>query len=66
MGMSKKGRIFREIGKVSVTFGSLTFASFILGTIIKGDYSQLFMLCAGGAIVLFFITIGIIFLTKGD
>jgi len=66
MGMSKKGRIFREIGKVSVTFGGLTFASFILGTIIKGDYGQLVMLCAGSATVLLFITAGIIFLAKGD
>jgi len=66
MGTSKKERVYREIGKVSVTFGGLTFASFILGTIIKGDYGQLVMLCAGGAIVLLFITVGITFLSKGD
>ena len=66
MGMSKKGRVYREIGKVSITFGGLTFASFILGTIINGEYGQLVMLCGGGAMVLLFITIGVIFLSKGD
>ena len=64
--MSKGDRVFREIGKVSVTFGGLTFASLILGTIINGEYGQLVMLCAGSAAVLFFITLGIIFLSKGD
>jgi len=66
IGTSKKGRVYREIGKVSVTFGALTFASFILGTIINSEYGQLVMLCAGGAAVLFFITLGVIFLAKGD
>jgi hypothetical protein len=64
--MSKRERVYREIGKVSVNFGSLTFASLILGTIIKGDYGRLAVLCVGSAIVLVFITVGIIFLTKGD
>ena len=64
--MSKKERVYREIGKVSVNFGSLTFASLILGTIIKGDYGRLAMLCVGSAIVLFFIMAGIFLLTKGD
>jgi hypothetical protein len=66
MAVRKKERVYREIGKVSVTFGGLTFASVILGTIIKGGYGPLAMLCVGGAAVLFFITAGIIFLTKGD
>jgi len=66
IGTSKKGRIFREIGKVSVTFGALSFASLILGTIINSEYGRLVMLCAGSAAVLFFITLGIIFLAKGD
>ena len=66
MGMRKKERVYREIGKVSVSFGGLAFASLILGTIIKGDYGQLAMLCVGSVTVLFFITMGIIFLSKGD
>jgi hypothetical protein len=64
--MSKKERVFRETGKVSVNFGSLTFASLVLGTIIKGDYDRLAMLCVGGAIAFLFVTVGIVFLTKGD
>jgi hypothetical protein len=31
--MNKKHRVLREIGKVAVNFGSLTFASLVLGTI---------------------------------
>ena len=64
--MGKKYRIFREIGKVSVNFGSLTFASLVLGTIIKGDYDQMAILLTGGGIALLFITIGIILLTQGE
>ena len=64
--MSKRERVYRETGKVSVNFGSLTFASLVLGTIIKGNYDRFVMLCVGGGIALLFITVGIIFLTKGD
>ena len=64
--MRKKDRVFRETGKVSVNFGSLTFASLVLGTIIKGDYDRFAMLCVGGGIAFLFITLGIIFLTQGD
>ena len=33
----RKQTALREIGKVLVNFGSLTFASLVLGTIIRGD-----------------------------
>jgi hypothetical protein len=45
--MSKKYRIFKEIGKVAVNFGSLTFASLVLGTIIRGDYDRILLLSRG-------------------
>ena len=64
--MRNKERVLGEIGKVAVNFGSLTFASLVLGTIIKGDYDRFAMLCVGGSIALIFITLGIIFLTQGD
>ena len=64
--MDKKYRVFREIGKVSVNFGSLTFASLVLGTIIRGDYDQMAILWIGGGIALLFISIGIILLSQGD
>ena len=63
--MDKKYRVFKEIGKVAVNFGSLTFASLVLGTIIRGDYDRMFLLLAGfgGSMVL--IALGIILLTRG-
>ena len=48
--MNKKYRVFREIGRVAVNFGSLTFASLVLGTIIRGDYDRLLLLLIGGGI----------------
>jgi putative Mn2+ efflux pump MntP len=64
--MTKKYRVFKEIGKVAVNFGSLTFASLVLGTIIRGDYDRMLLLLAGfgGSIVL--IIIGIFLLSRGE
>ena len=61
--MSKKEQAFREIGKVLVNFGNLTFASLVLGTIIAGEYNRLTLLLVGGGIALVFITLGVISLT---
>ena len=60
---SKAQAALREIGKVLVNFGSLTFASLVLGTIIRGDYDHLSLLFIGGGVALLFITMGIITLT---
>ena len=60
---SKKQRAFREIGKVLVNFGNLTFASLVLGTIIKGDYDRLKLLLVGGGVALLFIALGVVTLT---
>jgi len=57
---SLKLRALKEIGKVLVNFGNLTFASLVLGTIIKGDYNRLTLLLVGGGIALIFITLGVI------
>jgi uncharacterized membrane protein len=57
---SLKIRALKEIGKVLVNFGNLTFASLVLGTIIKGDYNRLTLLLVGGGIALIFITLGVI------
>ena len=61
--MRKKEQAFREIGKVLVNFGNLTFASLVLGTIIKGDFDRLTLLFIGGGVAVLFITLGIITLT---
>jgi len=58
--MSKREQILREIGKVLVNFGNLTFASLVLGTIIKGDFDRLALLLVGGGFAMLFITLGII------
>ena len=57
---SKKQRALKEIGKVLVSFGNLTFASLVLGTILKGDYDRLTLLLIGGGIALVFIVLGVI------
>jgi len=62
--MGKKEQVFREIGKVLVNFGNLTFASLVLGTIIKGDFDRLTLLFIGGGVAVLFITLGIITLTN--
>jgi hypothetical protein len=60
----KKERAYREVGKVLVNFGNLTFASLVLGTIIKGDFDRLALLLVGGGVAVLFITLGIITLTN--
>jgi hypothetical protein len=63
-GLGKRERALTEIGKVLVNFGNLTFASLVLGTIIKGDFDRLSLLLVGGGVALFFITMGVITLTN--
>ena len=60
----RRKRALQELGKVLVNFGSLTFASLVLGTIIKGDYDRILLLIIGGAIAFVFIAIGIVTLAK--
>ena len=60
---SKKKRATKEVGKVLVNFGNLTFASLVLGTIIRGDYDHLSLLLVGGGIALILVATGIILLT---
>jgi putative Mn2+ efflux pump MntP len=64
--MTKKYRVFKEIGKVAVNFGSLTFASLVLGTIIRGDYDRLLLLLAGFGGSILFVVVGIVLLTRGE
>jgi len=61
---NKRNRAYREIGKVLVNFGNLTFASLVLGTIIKGDFDRLTLLLVGGGVAVLFITLGVITLTN--
>ena len=60
----KRNRAYREIGKVLVNFGNLTFASLVLGTILKGDFDRFALLLAGGGVAVLFITLGVITLTN--
>jgi hypothetical protein len=46
------------------TNAKLTFASLVLGTIIKGDFDRLTLLAVGGGFAVLFITLGIITLTN--
>jgi len=56
----RRERALKEIGKVLVNFGNLTFASLVLGTIIKGDFDRLALLLIGGGVALLFVTLGVI------
>ena len=60
----KKKRATKEVGKVLVNFGNLTFASLVLGTIIIGEFNQIALLIAGAGIAILFIALGIILLTS--
>ena len=60
---SKRERALNEIGKVLVNFGNLTFASLVLGTIIRGDYDRMVLFFIGGGIAVMLVTMGIILLT---
>jgi len=62
--ISKRQKALEEIGKVLVNFGNLTFASLVLGTIIKGDFDRLTLLFVGGGVALVFIVLGVITLTN--
>ena len=64
MVMRKRERAYQEIGKVLVNFGNLTFASLVLGSIIKGDFDRLTLLIVGGGLALLFIALGIITLAN--
>ena len=59
----KRQRALREIGKVSINFGNLTFASLVLGTILRGDYDRLTLLLVGGGVAVIFTALGIVMLT---
>jgi len=63
--MNKKNRILREVGKVLVNLGNLSFTSLVLGSIIRGDFNRLIILLVGGCIVALFITIGIVMVIAG-
>ena len=60
---SKREKALNEIGKVLVNFGNLTFASLVLGTIIRGDYDRMLLFFIGGGIAVMLVTMGIILLT---
>ena len=62
--LETKKRASREVGKVLVNFGNLTFASFVLGSIIKDDYDRFLLLVTGGVLAVVFIALGVFLLTN--
>jgi hypothetical protein len=64
----KKNRkkIVENIGKVLIDIGKLTFASFVLGSIIKGDIDKLYILIFGAMASLIFIILGILLASNKD
>jgi hypothetical protein len=56
-------KVKETIGKICIDLGKLTFGSFILGSILKGDIERMYILAAGAVVALMFFLVGI-FLTK--
>jgi hypothetical protein len=63
--INKKLRVFKELGKIAVNIGLLTFTSLVLGSMIKSDYDRLSIIWIGGGITALLITVGLILLTAG-
>jgi hypothetical protein len=65
--MSKdRKKIIENFGKVLIDLGKLTFASFVLGSIIKGDIDRLYILIFGAVIALVFIFSGVFLTSNKD
>jgi putative Mn2+ efflux pump MntP len=60
--MKKKHFVLKELGKVALNFGNITFASLVIGSILTGDYYKLAMFWAGIGVTLLFIILGLVFL----
>jgi len=60
--LDRKQRALREIGKVLINFGNLTFASLVLGSILRSDYNRFLLVMTGGALAVLFVTVGVILL----
>jgi hypothetical protein len=61
-GMNKVA--IENIGKVCLDLGKLSFASLVLGTILKGEIDRAYIIIAGSVAALILIVVGIILLTK--
>jgi hypothetical protein len=65
--MSKdRKKIIENLGKVLIDLGKLTFASFVLGSIIKGEIDRLYILIFGAVIALVFIFSGVFLTSNKD
>jgi len=64
--MKKKNFVLKEIGKVAINLGYLSFTSLVLGSIIKGGYDRLLLLAVGGSVAALLIAGGIFMLTGGE
>jgi hypothetical protein len=51
--------IWENLGKIFIDMGKLTFGSFILGGILRGEVGQFTILLAGGIITIIFIVVGL-------
>jgi hypothetical protein len=60
----KNSPIWGNLGKIFIDLGKLTFGSFILGGILRGEVGQFTILLAGGIITIIFIALGLLLSAK--
>jgi len=57
----KMTKLVDNIGKILLDIGKLTLASFVIGGIVKGDVSTLFLLGMGAAVSAVLMAAGVLF-----
>jgi hypothetical protein len=61
--MKNKQIFLKEFGRVLINLGNITFASLVIGSIIKSEYGRILLVSVCAALAL--ITAGLILLVKG-
>ena len=62
--MKLNQKAYDNIGKLCLDLGKLTFASLVLGSIIKGDIERAHIIIAGSAVALVLVAFGIVLTSK--
>ncbi|MDR3325369.1 MAG: hypothetical protein LBS82_05225 [Spirochaetaceae bacterium] len=64
MDEERKRQVNENVGKVFLDMAKLTFASFILGGILRGSVPQYVIIVTGGALTIGLLTLGLWFISK--
>jgi hypothetical protein len=64
MDEDRKNHINENLGKVFLDMAKLTFASFILGGILRGEVPQYLIILTGSAMTIVLLALGLWFISK--